>query len=447
MPGLDLADVQGMVLRGYRLPVASYTFLRITDPAAARQWVGDLFGHVTTAAPWNDKPASTVNVAFTAAGLAAIGLPADALAGFPEAFRQGMASRAVLLGDAGASAPVGWEQGLGSGAAHVLVLLAAGDEAALAERVGWLDETLERAGLQPVHRQQAAALSSGAEHFGYADGFSQPDVDGLGTPARTGQAGVDGQGGWRPIAAGEFVLGYADEEEVVPPAPSPDRLSRGASYLVYRKLRQDVPAFRAMLAAASRHYPGDEELLAAKLVGRWRDGTPLELSPDRPDPALAADFDRNNAFDYADDPDGFRCPIGAHVRRANPRNSLPFAGKLVNRHRLMRRGLTYGPELPPDAPDDGADRGVVFLCFNADITRQFEFVQSQWLNDGNAFRLGDDKDVLTGDNDGTGKMTVNGRPPYFVHPLPALTQTRGGEYLFTPGLGGLRYLAELPAGG
>jgi Dyp-type peroxidase family len=200
-----------------------------------------------------------------------------------------------------------------------------------------------------------------------------------------------------------------------------------------------------MLSAAAKVFPGSEDLLAAKLIGRWRDGTPLDASPDRPDPALAADPDRNNTFDYGDDQLGYRCPIGAHTRRANPRLSLPFDGKLVNRHRLIRRGLPYGPALPEGAADDGVDRGVMFACFQADLERQFEFIQSQWLNDGNAFRLGTDKDPLLGDNDGTGKFTIHGTPPVFLAPMSRLVTTVGGEYFFAPGINGLAYLSQ-PAG-
>src|SRR5204863_6474718 len=154
---------------------------------------------------------------------------------------------------------------------------------------------------------------------------------------------------------------------------------------------------------------------------------------------------RNNAFDYADDPDGRSCPIGSHVRRANPRLSLPFDGKLVNRHRLVRRGIPYGPPLPEGAEDDGEDRGVIFMCLQASISRQFEFVQSQWLNGGNAFRLGDDQDVLLGPQDGPAprKMTVPGDPPYFLGPLARVVTVRGGEYFFVPGVNGLNYLAAL----
>ena len=137
------------------------------------------------------------------------------------------------------------------------------------------------------------------------------------------------------------------------------------------------------------------------------------------------------------------------MRRANPRSSLPFDGQLVNRHRLIRRGITYGDPLPPGAADDGADRGVIFMCLQASIARQFEFVQSQWLNAGNAFAIGDDQDVLSGAQDGTppNKMTVQGAPPFFHGPLSRVVTTKGGEYFFVPGINGLHFLAAAAGGG
>ena len=439
---LDLDKIQGVVVRGYRMPVASYTFLHLADPASARRWLLGVTAEVTTAAPWEAKPDSTVNVAFTAAGLRALGLPDSVIETFSTPFLDGMAARAALLGDSGVSDPSQWTGGLGTPEVHVLVWLAALKPEHLANRTRWLEKTLDAGGVTVVSRQEGATLPGGEEHFGFTDGFSQPDIEGLESGPRTGQGALTGKDQWRPVRAGEFVLGYADEEGVLPHAPQPDELARNGSYFVYRKLRQDVAGFRRMLAGAASVYPGGEEMLAAKLVGRWRDGTPLDLSPDHPDPDIVADPERNNAFSYEDDARGFRCPIGAHIRRANPRASLPFEGKLVNRHRLVRRGVPYGPVLPPGAPDDGADRGVIFSCFQADIERQFEFIQSQWLNDGNAFGLGDDKDALLGDHDGTGKMTIHGAPPTFVHPLVRSVSVTGGEYFFVPGINGLLYLSS-----
>jgi Dyp-type peroxidase family len=441
---LDLANIQGFVVRGYRLPFARYLLAHVQDAALARRWVGDVLDEVLTAAPWSAKPEAGVNVAFSYAGLQALGLPDTSLSGFAQEFREGMAARAGGLGDSGDSAPAHWEPGWFDPGVHVLVMISAASQDALDAHDRRTRAAAEAGGLSVVADQVGAALAGGAEHFGFADGFGQPAIEGSGVAATPGQGAPDGDG-WRPIRAGEFILGYPDEQGALPAAPAPDQLSVNGTYLVYRKLHQDVAGFRRQLADSARHYPGGEELLAAKIVGRWRDGTPLALSARRADPALAADAQRNTAFSYADDPGGLRCPVGSHIRRANPRESLPFGGKLVNRHRMIRRGIPYGPPLPADSPDDGADRGVVFMSLQASIARQFEFVQAQWLGDGNAFRLGDDQDVLLGpqDHGGTRKMTVPGDPPYFVGPLSRIVTVRGGEYFFCPGINGLRHLAAL----
>jgi Dyp-type peroxidase family len=245
------------------------------------------------------------------------------------------------------------------------------------------------------------------------------------------------------VALGEFLLGHTDEEGSLPDAPTPDVLAHNGTFLIYRRLRQDVAGFRRLLRDQAVHLGGDEELVGAKIVGRWTDGSPLELSPDRPDPGLGRDRQRNNDFRYGQDGVGERCPIGAHIRRANPRDALGFNEQMVSRHRLIRRGIAYGPPLPEGVrDDDGTDRGLLFIAAMASISRQFEFVQSQWLNDGNIFDLGTDRDVITGDQGVTSKMTVQGSPPRFLWPLPRLTVTRGGEYLFMPGITALEWLAQ-----
>lgn len=207
-------------------------------------------------------------------------------------------------------------------------------------------------------------------------------------------------------------------------------------------MHQDVALFRSFLREAGKNFPGGEERLAAKIVGRWPDGTPLTLSPDRPDPAIANDQQKVNDFRFADDPDGLVCPLGAHVRRTYPRDALGWGGMMSLRHRLIRRGMPYGPALPLDAPDDGVERGLIFVCFQANLARQFEVMQGQWINDGNAFGLGHDRDFLLGDNFGSGKMTIHGNPPYLITPQPSFVTIKGGEYLFKPGLDALRALAN-----
>jgi Dyp-type peroxidase family len=437
---LDLAQIQGFVVRGYRLPWAECLFLRVDDAERARRWLGRLAPDVLTAAPWSVKPEAGVNLAITYPGLEALGVPGTSLAGFSEELCEGMAARAELLGDVGTSAPSKWEEPWRGRSVHVLVMISAKDKDALAAHHDLLCAGLDGLSLAG-EPQVGSALPGGTEHFGFADGFAQPSIEGNGLPVLQGGGAPDGDG-WRDIRAGEFILGYEGEQGEPPAAPAPDALSANGTYLVYRKLHQDVAGFRRTLAAAAEHFPGGEELLAAKLVGRWRDGTPLDLRPDQADPALATDPARNNAFSYKGDDDGLRCPVGAHIRRANPRLSMPFEGKLVNRHRMIRRGIPYGDPLPPGADDDHADRGVVFMCLQASIQRQFEFVQAQWLNDGNAFRLGDDQDALLGVHDAPeSKMTVQGEPPYFVGPLARVVTMRGGEYFFVPGVNGLHFIA------
>jgi Dyp-type peroxidase family len=445
MTELDLPNIQGFVVRGYRLPFAHYLLLHIGDAAGARRFVADTLDLVLTAAPWSVKPEVGVNIAFSYAGLRSLGLPNSSLSGFAEDFREGMSARAQSIGDTAGSAPEHWEPWFLDPGVDVLLLVSGATKPTTVQRAASLRADAAASGMTLVADQEGAALPGGAEHFGFSDGFGQPAVEGSGFLATPGQGAPTLNGGWRPIRAGEFVLGYEDEQGVLPAAPEPDQLGVNGSYVVYRKLRQDVAGFRRLLRQAASRFPGSEELLAARIVGRWRDGTPLALSPDRPAPDMAADPERNTAFSYADDPDGMRCPIGSHIRRVNPRESLPFHGKLVNRHRMIRRGIPYGPPLPPDVDEDGADRGVIFMSLQSSISRQFEFVQAQWLGDGNAFRLGDDQDVIVGpqDHEHTRKMTIPGDPPYFLGPLERLVSTRGGEYFFCPGINGLRYLAAL----
>jgi Dyp-type peroxidase family len=442
---LDLANIQGFVVRGYRLPSAGYLLLRVVERTAASRWVADAAGEVITAAPWSEKPAAGINVAFTYSGLQALGVPGYSLAGFPAEFREGMAARADLNGDTGAAAPGNWEAPWGApGGVDALVMISARDDATLTAHKERLCAQVEaNDGLTEVGWQIAAALPGHREHFGYRDGIGQPSIEGSGVDPLPGQGAVAGRDKWRPIRAGEFILGYLDEEDALPVAAPPDQLTVNGSFMVYRKLRQDVAGFRRQLRQAAALYSGREEELAAKLVGRWPDGTPLILSPAAGDPEIAHDRTRNNAFAYGDDAEGFACPVGSHIRRANPRDSLPFDGKLVNRHRILRRGIPYGPLLPPDAEDDGEDRGLIFTALQTSIERQFEFVQSQWLNDGNPFRLGDDQDVLTGrqDTEPPNKMVVPGHPPFLFDVLAGLVTCTGGDYFFTPGVNGLHYIA------
>ena len=173
------------------------------------------------------------------------------------------------------------------------------------------------------------------------------------------------------------------------------------------------------------------------MVGRWQSGAPLALAPERDDPELGADPRRNNDFLYGDDLRGFKCPAGAHARRANPRDALDHEGSVnVRLHRMIRRGTSYGPMLPDGVlEDDGADRGIIFVFAGAHLKRQFEFVKTQWLNDGIFIGAPAEKDPLVGPNDGDGHASPIPQRPIRrrLQDLPPFVVTRGGEYCFAPG--------------
>jgi Dyp-type peroxidase family len=453
-PALELLDIQGNILRPYNFALARHFFLRVHDAARGRRFVDALAGNITTAAPWpGTKPAATVNVAFTWYGLAALGVPERTLATFPEDFRAGMRARAALLPDVGDSAPEHWDEPWNAGPVHVLVAVNARSSGALDARDAWLRDAMSSAGgvtllgVQDGARLVVDGCPSGREHFGYTDGFGDPDIAGSGEAPEPGRGKiVDGL--WEPLAPGEFLLGYPDESGEIPPTARPVEFCRNGTFLVYRKLHQRVASFRRFLREHGQTYAGGHELLAARIVGRWRDGTPLMLSPATPVPGLA-ESPRGNDFAYASDPTGSRCPVGAHIRRANPRDGLG-SGMLVNRHRILRRGIPYGSWTPLDQDgDDHGDHGMIFAALNASIERQFEFVNREWINYGNDFGAGNDKDILAGQHAPGGRVTVQGNarsfspdPPRIFMDLPRFVVTRGGDYFFVPGLAALRMLAN-----
>ena len=467
---VEQLDIQGNILAGYSFDHALFVVLRVTDPEAGRRWLGEYVDQVTTAVRLDRRgreTEATVNVAFTYDGLRALGVSAGVLECFPDDFRQGMAARAHLLGDDGANAPARWELGIRPGDPHVLVTLTAKEGDVLAAARGAIAERAagERVGVHIVHEVSTSVIKDpnratvAREHFGFADGLAQPSIAGrarhrpwrrVGPTARPGQGtpfrmpGARALPRWKPLAAGEFVLGYRDEAGLVAGARG-GRLApflRNGSYMVVRKLRQDVALFNRYMDAAAGS-DGDPELLAAKVVGRWRDGTPLVKSPAAP-PARTREEPDNN-FRYGKDPYGFGCPLGAHIRRSNPRDSLGFGHRLTARHRIIRRGMPYGPP-PADGPgtrkEDGIERGLMFVCYQASIERQFEVIQGRWLSDGDAFGLGDERDFLLGGGDPVGKMTLQGEPPRILAPRRSFVLNRGGGYFFAPGIAALRALAN-----
>lgn len=435
---LELDQIQSGVLRPRPTPyVATYIVLRIDDRNAGRELMRRLSTAVASAADLVSPARDTwVSASLSFQGLKALGVPQSSLDSFPPQFQQGMAARAKVLKDQGESSPEKWEKPLGSPDVHVVITALSPDQQQL-------QAALERAqnayralsGITAIWRQDCHVLPDEKEPFGFKDGMSHPAIEGSGIPGSNSHE--------RPLKAGEFVLGYPDEISESPQIPQPEILGRNGSYVVFRKLHQRVAAFRQYLKANAADLQA-EELLAAKMMGRWRSGAPLALCPMHDDPKLGLDSRRNNDFLFkADDAIGYKTPLGSHIRRVNPRDA-DVAG-LVRIHRMIRRGTAYGPPLPPDAlEDDGVDRGLMFAFVGANIGRQFEFVQSEWMNDSAFFGGTSGVDPISGASEGTEVFDVPRRPVRMrLQGLPRFVVTRGGEYCFMPGLHALAWLADL----
>jgi Dyp-type peroxidase family len=434
---LELDDIQSGVLRPRPAPyAATYIAFRIDDREAGRELMRRASKVVTSAANPNSPLADTwVSIALTHTGLEALGVPRTSVDSFSWEFRQGMAARYKDLGDTGESHPDNWEHPLGSSALHVVLVAVSPDQQRLESALDRARETYRgMSGITAIWRQDSHALPDEKEPFGFRDGISHPAIEG------SGIAGTNPRE--KPLKAGEFVLGYTDEMGGIQKT-EPEILGRNGTYVVFRKLHQRVAAFRRYLKENSKDL-ADEELLAAKLMGRWRSGAPLALCPFHDDPKLGADPRRNNDFLFEqDDPTGLKTPGGSHIRRCNPRDAS-IAG-VARIHRMIRRGTAYGPLLPAGTlEDDGAERGLMFAFVGAHLGRQFEFVQSQWVNDGVFFGAGDDKDPVIGSNEEGGNFTLPRKPVRKrLQGIPHFVITRGGEYCFMPGLRALRWLSEL----
>ena len=463
-------DIQGFVLRGYNMPCARFCFLHFPDAKSARHLLAQLLPAVTTGQLWEGgKPQSTVNIAFTFKGLAALELPIATLISFPVEFQQGMKARANILGDTGKNAPEHWDELWREGHVHAWLAIHALTPAALDARHAELSALVTSTGVRLLDAQDAGSLVidgqlTTKEHFGYTDGFGNPDYLGVCRSTQPGQGKLlpDGKT-WAPLATGELLLGYADEAGELPVAPVPHILAANGTFMVYRKLHENVGTYRNFLNTWAARYGSSsddaKEKLASKFIGRWRDGTPIESSPDAPDQAIVKDPNLNTDFTYGADASGSRCPIGAHVRRVHPRDAFGFNGKLVNRRRITRRGLPYGPYTPeppdPNAPLtqseiatlDSTDRGVVFMVLNACLSRQFEFVQQQWISYGNDAHLGNEKDLLLGTHKEGERFSIQGdataaNPPLFCTALPNFVELRGGDYFFLPSITALAMIAR-----
>jgi Dyp-type peroxidase family len=469
---LDLAGIQGLVVRGYgHLPAARFLLVRFGEPRGARRWLAALLERVTPATDRGE--AGALHIAFTNPGLRALGLGDEDMDTFSPEFQEGMTTehRRRILGDHDESDPRTWQWGgPESPPVHALLMLYAVDDAALGRDCDELLATFTQHRISLTAELDTHLCRDFREHFGFRDGIAQPIIDGL---SRTGPPE-------NTVKPGEFVLGYENQYGRLPGSPTVRAasdpkgrltaavedaetrrdLGRNGTYVVFRQLAQDVAAFWEFVDRMSRGPDDERQLtdcvaLASKMVGRWPNGAPLVLAPDREDDALA-DAD---AFGYhARDPHGLRCPIGAHIRRANPRDSLhpePESSTVVsNRHRLLRRGRTYGQPVAESmdaadilaAPNLEGERGLHFVCLNTDIARQFEFVQHTWINNPKFEGMYNDVDAVSGDHQkkNAGYFTIPGEPVRRRVPgVPRFVHVRGGAYFFMPGIAALRYLAEL----
>jgi deferrochelatase/peroxidase EfeB len=435
---LDLADIQATVLRNRPMPYCgAYVFMRIDAPEHARTLLRRLIPKITTSADWQ-KPFdhAWINIVFTHSGLTRFGLPPQILDGFPLEFRVPMAKRKEFLGDIGESDPAHWDYPFGSEQLHTALMVMAPDHEALEAKLAVGRAALAGLpGVEVIHQLDISVPSNFREHFGFVDGISRPFIEGQGGAPKPGQG--------EPFRAGEFFLGYVNELGEFAKGPGPDALWTNGTYLSIRKLHQDVALFRRFLRERART-PPEEELIAAKMAGRWRSGCPLALSPNRDDPEIAKDPLRNNAFAYRDDdPKGMKTPAGSHVRRVNPRDALRDSIVNTRLHRIFRRGTTYGPMLAEGVlEDDGVARGAVIAFVNTNPGRQFEFVQSQWVNDGDFISAGQERDPIAGNHGEGSPFTFPAKPARRrLAGLSSFVVTKGGEHVFLPGIGGLRWLA------
>jgi Dyp-type peroxidase family len=490
---LDTGDMQGIIGRGYgHLPFARYLLLGISNPVGARAWLGAIAGHVTTAAAHGDSlKGPCLNVAFTAPGLARLGLTATDIATLSVPMQEGMVTdhRSRILGDNGVNDPTAWRWGTPSTPEIHLVLMifastqemlesAHADQRSKFEAGGALVEVGE-----PIDGRVLSP--QGTEHFGFADGISQPVLKGWPFGRRSQRPPADPQPvKWSEINPGEVVFGYEDNFSETSQGPTvaastdptnllpvttwdengSHHLGYDGTLLVIRQLAQDVLGFHQFVRSAAASISNSsavpvessqaggaqaEALLGAKLVGRWPNGAPIVLAPEHDDQAAVG----ANDFGYSDlDPDGLHCPFGAHVRRSNPRDTTAdkpaTALASTKTHRILRRGRSYGLPIvdPPTQPGEepSAERGLVFVCINADIERQFEEVQHNWL--GNPFFDGlyGEVDPLTGVRPTGGIFTEPADPiRRKVTGMPTFVTVKGGAYCFLPGIRALRYLASL----
>lgn len=469
MDHLELSEIQGHLVRDYKeMPFSKYLLLQVSDAAKAKMFIREISKKITTVGGNNETP--YLNIGFTSAGLAALGLKPKNIQSFIREFREGMVTphRQRLLGDYDSSDPGNWNWGGPKNEAiHLILMIFDVSEQTINGHTQKLLEELDHNGLKRVHILDAGTFPDDKEHFGFRDSISQPAIIGSGV---TGLK-IDN------IKPGEFVLGYQNEYNVHPDTPlireeqgsmtmlpdDPDGtgkkdLGRNGTYFVLRQLKEDVEGFWTFLNEKSKNEDGtlnaeESTKLAAKMMGRWPSGAPLVKFPDK-DPGVLSN---DNDFVYTDtDKLGLKCPFGAHSRRTNPRDNFEETGPaeslhLTRKHRIMRRVRSYGERYVGSATQHTPDGevGILFGCFNADINRQFEFIQYTWANYPKFKQLYADPDPFIGvrENPEPGvvqQFTIPGETHNtYVDGLKSFVTVKGGAYFFFPSKTALEYLSTI----
>lgn len=462
----DPADVQGNILRGYSFNQVRHLILEVADRREACRWLGrcvdgdDGAPRVTREAHWEVRPESAFNLGFTYDGLKALGLPKSSLASFTTEFKAGMHRRSVKIYDVGDSAPENWAPPFDQPSrVHVIASIYADKDAELDRVAGLVAAAGDGKAFHVRGTRNGKNFPDSYVHFGFKDSLSQPRFIGVHDP--------DSYPDKQPLVpVGAMLLGYPTEyQNIRYGVPQPDVLGRNGSFNAFRVLEQDCAGFEAWLDAAAlqiedsphsyellpeggeaRIGPGLDrhaalrEIVASRMCGRWRNGVPVETSPDTPHPASKVSL---TDYTYTDDT---RCPFGAHVRRANPRGAIVVQRAARHTRRLVRRGYPYGEPFHPAKPDN-QERGLLgqFIC--ASLAGQFEALMCDWIN------LGLQDPRITGSND----PLLGANDPatsWFVIPLasgniiklrgfPRFVTVRGGTYLFLAGIPAIRYLGSL----
>ncbi len=457
---LKLCDIQGYIIRGYNMNCVRYFVLSIEKATASKKFIGNLVNgnesipQINTAAWWDIKPTYCLNIGFTFEGLKALqfGNVASFFAGENyDSFKKGAGHEEIAsqIGDIGESAPEKWEGGLGTCDTHVLLSLYAQDSEVLDEQSSKLrslfkegDALKELSCFDGAKLPDQTGQPSDIIHFGYNDGISQPKIEGFPTKRGLPEC-LDPQ---PIIPAYEFIL--LDDKNALYDVPTPPELGLNGSFAAFRVLEQDVAGFEQFLQDQKDKI--DPDKLAAKMCGRWRNGVPLDLSPDADQlapPKEPITYEQFNNFNYSDDPQGYKCPIGSHIRRTNPRAATVRG--VTNIRRLIRRGIPYGPPYTynPNSPNDGCKRGLIGLFICTGLERQFEFVMKDWVNEGDFAGLPKDaKDPLLGANDNKDGQfdipTSRNKDSIKLTGIERFITTKGGAYCFIPSITALQYIAS-----